>query len=236
MRIGNFTSSEIGKLMSNGTKAGSIGATGITYIAETNMERRLGRALENETNARPTTWGNLCERHVFSILGLEYSAISKECIRHPEIDFWWGTPDSIAYEGATKIIVDVKAPYTLKSFCTLIDSFQAGGIKRVIETHKEGAIYYWQLVSNAILTGCNTAELIVYAPYKSELQRLREIANHDDIAWINYALDDELPWLPDGGYYQNLNKLRFEIPEADKLALTARVVEAGKSLVIPVLI
>ena len=74
MRIGNFTSSEIFNLMANGKKEGELGAPALTYIKECNMERRLGRQLENDQNARPTSWGNLCEGYVFSMLPLSLSA------------------------------------------------------------------------------------------------------------------------------------------------------------------
>jgi hypothetical protein len=238
MRTGNFTSSEIFTLMSEGKKAGTLGAPGLTYIAETNMERRLGRGLDNETTARPTSWGNLCEGHVFSMLPLSYSAVSKESIMHPSIDCWAGTPDSVCYEYETgqKTVADVKCPFTLKSFCQLIDAWQLGGIKAIRAYHKDGEKFYWQIVSNAILTGCNFGELIIFAPYRSELPLLKMLAQHDDFMWVYYAADNELPWIPDAGYYQNLNCFRFPIPEEDKKALTDRVLEARKSLVVPVLI
>ena len=222
--------------MTNGKKAGELGAPALTYISECNMERRLGRPLDNETNARATSWGNLCEGYVLGeLLGLEYSAISRQSIMHPKYDFWSGTPDSLCHEEGEKIITDVKCPFTLKSFCQLVDNFELGGMEAVIKAHKDGAKFFYQLVSNAILTGCNYGELVVFAPYKSELQHLRDMANHDDIGWLTHATDDELPWLPDGGYYKNINKLRFPISEEVKAALTARIELAGQSLVVPVL-
>ena len=242
MRIGNFTSSEIFTLMSDGKKEGTMGTPGLTYIKETNMERRLGRALENEQNARPTSWGNLCEGHVFSLLPLSYSAVSKDSIMHPSIDCWAGTPDSVCYDEdfvtlkPQKTVADVKCPWTLKSFCQLVDAWELGGIKAIREFHPDGKKFFWQLVSNSILTGCNFGELIVFAPYRSELPAIRALAAHDDHGWISYTLDNELPWLPDGGYYKNLNCFRFEITEEDKKALTDRVLEARKALVVPVLV
>jgi hypothetical protein len=59
-------------------------------------------------------------------------------------------------------------------------------------------------------------------------------ANYDGdqnkIAWINWASDDELPYLIEGGHYQNLNIIRFEVPQADKDFLTKRVIELSKFL------
>lgn len=236
MRIGNFTSSEIFKLMTEGKKSGSMGAPGLTYIAETNMERRLGRQLENEQDSKPTSWGHLGEKHVFNLLPLSYSAVSKETIMHPTIDCWGGTPDSVSYDFQTRAVADIKCPFTMKSFCQLVDAWNLGGIKAIREYHKDGEKFYWQLVSNSILTGCDHAELIVFAPYKSELAQLRIMAQHDDFLWVTYALDDALPWIPDGGFYKNLNCFRFPVPDEDKKALTKVVLEARKSLVVPVLV
>ena len=100
-------------------------------------------------------------------------------------------------------------------------------------SQKIGEQYYWQLVSNAILTGCKYAELIVYVPYLSELQDIRDLAmnwtgdNEHHYKWIAFAMDDEMPYLIEGGHYKNLNRLRFEVPDADKAHLTERVLKAG---------
>ena len=235
MRTGNFTSSEIVALMTNGKKEGELSAPAWNYIKECNMERRLGRPLENEANARATSWGSLVEKHVFHILPLEYSSISHATIVHADFPFWAGTPDSICYEDE-KTVADIKSPFTLKSFCQLVDSWELGGIAGIRAYHKDGEKFYWQLVSNAVLTGCTHGELIIFCPYKSELVQIRELALMDDLNWILYADENELPWLYDGGYYKNLYNFRFPIPVEDKIRLTNRVQEAGQHLVIPMLI
>lgn len=77
LRFGRFTSSEVYKLMSSGKAKGSFGKPALTYIEEKNMERRLGRGLNVEQNARPMTWGSLLEGYVFDKLGMEYRLCSK---------------------------------------------------------------------------------------------------------------------------------------------------------------
>lgn len=227
LRYGNFTSSEIGALMKRGKEKGSFGAPALTYINERNMERRLGRALKDDTDAKACDWGHVCEEYVLSMLGLEYSAISKETVVHPDYNYWCGTPDSICY-GQQNTVVDVKCPFTLKSFCTLVDAWDQGGIEAVRNEHKDGEKFYWQIVSNACLTGCNQGELVIFCPYESELEEIRNIALMGEHAWMQYA---DLPFLIEGNHYKNLNKFRFPIPEADKIALHERVVEAGKLLI-----
>jgi hypothetical protein len=235
-RVGNFTSSEIVALTKLAKDGKSFGAPALTYIAECNMERRLGRSLTDEVNARPLVWGKFLEAIVFELLGLEYSLISKDTIVHPTIPYWSGSPDGMKDEDT---VSDIKCPITLKSFCQLVDPIYQGlrgidAMNAVRENHKDGEKYYWQLVSNSILTGAQYAELIVYVPYKSELATIRSMAEGNGNAYFIWASsDDELPYLPDVGYYRNVNTIRFEVPQEDKILLTAKVIEAGKMLINP---
>lgn len=228
LRHGNATSSEIVSLVKKGK-------TRQTYIQEMNMERRLGRSLSDEIRAKPLTWGKLIERYAFSKLPLEYELSSQDTILHPTIPYWAGSPDGTAPD----TVIDIKCPLTLKSFCQLVDGTYNGlkgmdAIKSIIETHKEGEKYYWQLVSNAILTGSKYAELIVYMPYESELEEIKSLAEGDPgCYWVWAALDNELPFLPDGGFYKNINIIRFEVPEADIKILTNAVESIKDDLIAP---
>jgi hypothetical protein len=94
---------------------------------------------------------------------------------------------------------------------------------------------YWQLVSNSILTGKQFAELIIYCPYLTELIEIKtdletgELTydgNINDVAWINWCEDEELPFLVEGKYYKNLYSLKWEVSQEDKEALTSRVKKA----------
>jgi hypothetical protein len=234
-RIGNFTSSEIVALTKKAKDGKSFGAPALTYIEETNMERLLGRSLTTEADARALSWGKLLEPRVFDLLGIEYSLSSKETIVHPTIPYWAGSPD-----GSKKnTTAEFKAPLTLKSFCQLVQPLYEGitgvdAMNKIREDHKDGEKFFWQTVSNAIMQGNRFGELIVYMPYHSELDAIRTMARHHEQAgkykWIDYASDDELPYLIEGGYYKNLNIIRFEIPEADKKFLTDCVKKAGEML------
>lgn len=231
LRIGSFTSSEIHRLMSNGKAKGTFGKPYYTYIKEKNMERRLGRSINTEVSSRPTSWGNLVELQAFNLLGIDYKISSTETIRHKTIELWAGSPDCEKFDEG-KTVVDLKCPMTLKSFCELVDCKTTDELRK---NHKDGEKFYWQLVSNAILTGAQFAELIVYVPYHGELEAIRELAdnwegNPNKIAWINWAEDSDLPYLIEGRHYKNLNILRFEINADDRMALTYRLIKAGKAL------
>lgn len=232
-RIGRFTSSGISALMKLAKDGKSFGKPALTYIEEKNMEIKLGRSLTQESNARPTTWGQLVERRAFDLLGTEYKMCSSTTLEHPNLpEYWAGSPDLVKFdEGQT--VVDIKCPFTLKSFCQFSD---CKNIEEVREEHPDGEDYYWQLVSNAILTESKYAELIVYCPYRSELDAIRDMASNYDgdqnkVAWINWAEDKELPYLLDGGYYKNLNIIRFEVSQEDKDRLTIAVLNASKLLI-----
>lgn len=232
LRCGNFTSSEIVALMSNGREKGSLGALARNYIAEKNMERRLGRALDAETDAKPCAWGKALERRAFDILGLDYSLTSDKTFAHSAVECWVGSPDGFHFKNGKFGVIDFKAPFTLKSFCQLVDSFNEGGIDELRAEHKDGEKYYWQLVSNACITGAKWAELIVFMPYESELDAIRESAEgNPDLYWLWSATNDKLPYLIDGGYYKNINVLQFDIPTDDKVALHDRVVKAKSELI-----
>jgi hypothetical protein len=232
IRTGNFTSSEIVALTKAGKEKGSFGVPALTYISECNMERRLLRSISDEVSARPLCWGNLVEVKAFLELGMEYILSSQETLIHPAVDFWSGSPDGFK-EDEGKTVIDIKCPMTLKSFCTFAD---CKDIQEIRENHKDGEKYYWQLVSNSIIGNCKYAELIVYMPYKSELQDIRDIAcavpqdQAYKFFWIANGNDEELPHLLDGGYYKNIYTFRFEVPESDKDLLTQRVLQAGKLL------
>jgi len=222
IRNGRFTSSEIYKLM-------GAPIPKKTYIQEKNYERLLGRRLNSEASARPTLWGKFVEQRAFDLLDTVYKICSDVTISHPDINFWAGSPDLIKHV-THQSVVDIKCPFTLKSFCELVAIADSETLKKVKPE------YYWQLVSNAILTNSNHAELIVYCPYKSELDEIREMTQNYDgdqnkIAWINWASDDELPYIVDGGYYKNINVLSFEVSQSDKDALTVEVIESGKKLI-----
>jgi hypothetical protein len=141
----------------------------LKYIQECNWERRLGRSIEKESNARPLTWGKAMETRVFDLLGMSYQLVSEETLAHPEIPYWVGSPDANKFdEGRT--VIDIKCPITLKSFCQLVEPLYMKGpdgkilmmkeengqwvldgwqaINHIRNTHTDGEKYYWQLVSN----------------------------------------------------------------------------------------
>ena len=196
------------------------------------------------------SWGSLLERYVFEkVLPISYSWNADETILHPEIHAWAGSPDGMKFDEENEhTVTDMKCP-GLKAFCQMVFPIYIGfngtdaitmlrnGFKHKdfeYKPYKEAETYYWQLVSNAVITGAKFAELIVFCPYKSELPAIREMALQSEekrFQWINFAADSELSHLLDGGYFKNLNIIRFNVPQSDKDFLTEKVKEAEKLLI-----
>jgi len=221
IRNGNFTSSEAFRLCTFAKDRVSVGSPAWEYVAECNMERKLMRSLSSEVSTQATSWGNLVERAAYEKLPFNYTLTSHETIQHKEYDFWVGSPDGYSDDA----VFDIKCPTSLKSFCQLV---QDDSIEMVRNNHKDGDKYYWQIVSNAILLNKDFGELIVYVPYKDDLKIIREMAdnydgNQNKIAWINWAEDDDLPYLIRDGELKDINIIRFEIPKDDKDFLVERM-------------
>jgi hypothetical protein len=250
IRNGNFTSSEIFKLMSKDTSGKKPGEPYHTYIEECNMERNLGRSLTDEVDAFATSWGTLVERRAFDLLPTQYRLCSQETYLNPEIDCHAGSPDVDKFyeESHLDAIGDIKCPSTLKSFCQLVqplydgrngkdyfDAIRFGWTDqsgRKHKKHKDGEKFYWQLVSNAYIRDRKYAELIIYAPYQSELAEIRLMAEGNSKYYrIWSSSDDQLPFLVDGGYYKNINIAHMQVPEVDKEALRDRILLAQDELI-----
>jgi len=223
MRAGTFSSSNIYKLMTNGKAADSLGKPALTYIEETRYEMRLGRSLNTDQYSRPALWGTFVESYVNDHhIGLEYELASTERVTHSTMPRWTGAPDLIGND----CVGDIKCPQ-LKNFCELEKSFKNDSLR---EDFPE---YYWQLVSNAILTGKKYAELIVFCPYQEELDAIRSAALEQDdrrFHFIANAKDEELPYLIEGGYYKNVIRYKWQVTQAERDELTNRVVLATSIL------
>lgn len=218
--------------MTNGKEKGTIGAPGRTYIKQVYFEQLLGRAINAERDSRPTTWGTFAEKRAFELLPISYKLVNDQRWRHPSLP-WSGSPDLMHGLRANG---DVKSPYSLQVFCEKLEALKS------LDTYKaEYPEDYWQHVSNAVLLDVNGfsidyCEPVIYCPFKSELDEIRTMANQysgDDqyrFKWIGFALDEELPYILDGGNFTNLNIFRFEIPKDDKLALLNRVELATSAL------
>lgn len=200
-----------------------------TYVEDKRMETRMQRSLEVEVHTQAMAWGNFMEMFVFSLIGIEYKITSLTTDVHPTIKRWAGSKDLIV---PGKKIADIKC-YQPKKFGKYTDALLEGNVGKIRENFPQE---YWQLVSNAIINQVGFAEAITFMPYESELEEIRDMAENYDgsdqwkYRFITESDKSSLPYLPDGGYYKNLNKFEFEIPARDIRILTQRVEMAIKEL------
>ena len=240
MRIGNLTSSEIYKIIGKGKNGNDFNTGGYSYIESKFFERQLGKSLATESNAKPLLWGRLCEKHFFENSGrIEYTPLMNEPISHKEIEYYAGSPD--AYKGED-IVSELKCPFTLLSFCQLVQPIIEGhkgldAIDVIRDTHSDGEKYYWQMVSNSILTGRKQCEFIVYCPFESELEAIKELAQEqplEDLSsyyFVSTASNKQLPCLPDRGFYNNVYSITFTPPQ-DDIDLLISKIHLCKSLIL----
>ncbi len=235
-RIGNFSSSSVYKLVKITGKG--FQKPGLTYIKEKAYERMLGRELSTESYATPLSWGNVLEYWVADnmITTMGFKPDSDEESNRLGIEKLnlSGALDLLPRKDGN-VFGEIKSPYTMKSFCEMILSIENGSFK------EDKPEYYWQMVSNSILSGCNTCELYVYVPYKKDLQ---EILSENNLEWdskhpdkVNYSKErlkwlkeDECPYLIEGKRFKDLNKFTFEIPQEDRDFLTERLELASVEL------
>jgi hypothetical protein len=228
-RIGCFTSSEIHRLMSNDRTGKGIGAPGLSYIEEKYFETKLGRSTTTEAYSQPMAWGQFMEMYVFNLIGTAYEITSKKTDAHPTIKGWSGSKDLIV-RGVK--VSDIKC-YQPLNFARYTDALLSKDLDFIKENFKKE---YWQLISNAIINEVPNAEAITFIPYESELEEIREMASNYDGAeqwkyrFIAESDKSSLPYIPNEGYYSNLNNFEFEVPIEDKILLTERVKMAIKLL------
>jgi len=232
-RIGNFTSSEIWKIMRISAK-GEFLAPALTYIQEKKFERKIKRSLDVEAESKPMKWGKFLESRVHDLLPLSYQHVFDETLMHEIIDCWSGSPDEISI--SESIVADVKCLQP-KKFCEVVDDLTEAVAKNDVSIFKNNhPDKYWQLVSNAIITGMKNIELIVYMPYESELEYIRDsVADYDGPDQWKYRFiaesdKSELAYLPNDSEYKNLNRFKFELNQDDAKLLTQTVLRAKTEL------
>lgn len=256
-RIGRFTSSQMYRLMPQGkvkmtpeelaefklanpkskatTRIGGFSQLGETYIRDKQIERRMGATIDEGGYSRYGAWGNFMELVVFSHLKLRYDISSQKTTSHPTLgEYWSGSCDLriIDTKGDIVGISEIKC-YWRKNFALYADCLMKKDINLFREEFPKE---YWQIISNAIIHNVDVGEAIVYMPYISEMEEIKELANdyEGENKWHYRFIAEEpnykLPCLPDGGYYENIYTFEFKIPKSDKDYMISRIKEAIKLL------
>ena len=222
-RHGNFTSSEIWKLTTLAKNKIDFGAPALNYIQERNIQRRLKKSFANQGSVA-TKWGN----HFESIAFEHYQkATGKHLISYsnPLTDFrlshipnHGGTPDFVSFDGT--LVGSIKCPFTEKAFVELYDIIKIALAQHFKKQHPE---YYWQLISDSIVTKASTCVFVIYIPY---LEDLESDLMDSEMYWLNNA-----PHLLPESEFTNLSFFEFTPPAEDVAFLTACIEKANKLLI-----
>ena len=231
LRVGHFTSSQIYKLCKS-LKSGKPTQSFYTYVKEVGLERLMGRSSKSVVKTQSMKWGKLMEVVLFNLLGMEYTMEHKSTRKHPLYGkFWTGTPDLIVPKVKTGEIKCFEPLHFAQLSVALLTEDT-----EVIKNDEPEA--YWQSISNSLICGLDKAEIIAYMPYRTELEEILKLVEETNFLEKNgldptdyYFLTREniesLPHLPDNSKMSNVNTFEFEIPSADEIFLTNRVMEAN---------
>lgn len=231
-RVGNFTSSNVYRLCASTVK-GEVTAAFYTYVQEKMFERSLGRSLEMGAYSQSMSWGSFLEKRVNDNLGNAYIMVHKQTNVHPTHSFWTGSPDFDC--PSLGKIAELKC-FEPKNFASYVSALLSEDLEKIKKEHPKE---YWQIVSNATIKGYSKGEAIVYMPYESEMEQIRELAEDPDylseinmepwqVRFIVEKANSQLAVLPDNSKFKNLNIFEFEIPIEDKIFLTKRIIDANK--------
>lgn len=200
--------------MTNGRAKDSFGAPFYSYIQEKRWEKMAGRQLNNDSHSSAQDWGNMCEQIAFEKMGLEYKIVSKTRYKHDTLP-WSGCPDLLTED----TVGDIKCPWTLNAFFKIYDR----GDKSLKEVVPE---YYWQLVSNALLTGRNKCELVIFMPQQKSIEYIQDYSQEKGYYFYKKVLS-ELPWTVD---LPEITKIQFELDDNDAAHLEDRIRAATEIL------
>lgn len=237
-RFGKITSSKAYLLDSLNAKKNDFGAGAITYLNEKATERRIGRSVNLNKGNNTTIWGHVaeyyCERFHFDF---DYKVCSRITLEHHVYEFWGGTPDFIKND----YVGDIKCfePLHFGKLSYLIAKIKDG--KKSLDDFKsEEKEIYWQIVSNACITGLDKGMVSLYIPTLEQLEIIREEIYNGDISnilnidpyklrFIYESPIDNLPWI-DTEKHENYIEFEFDIPKEDKEYLTELVIKANNKI------
>lgn len=232
-RIGNFTSSNIFKLCAS-LSSGKPSPSYFTYIEEKIFERKMKRSLEIGSYGQSMAWGKFLEKRVNDNLPFGYQMLHKTTKLHPKFDYVSGSVDFLV-PGVK--VAELKC-FEPKNFASYVSALMTGDTEHIKKEHPKE---YWQMLNNSQIHKTPKMEAIVYMPYESEMEEIRELAENpeylSDIGMMPWEVRfiaekpiSHLAVLPNDSAFKNLNIFEFDVPVDDIVFLNKRIIEAGKLL------
>jgi hypothetical protein len=227
-RAGAFTSSEIYKLVARHKKTGEYLVSRDSYINKVFMELQYNCPMSSYGDSRPTIWGKLLEKWYMAQIELG-TPTPTDTLTHPECPLWKGTPDMIYKQ--EKMVGDLKCPSDLERFAIAYEC--KGDIDKLRATYKEGEKYYWQLMSNAVLTGSDKCKLVFYVPSEADIEEPKTgIRAYSDDGegkhhWVLFSNYYELPHVPKESSLPNQVVIEWQVDKIERQQLINDVLSAA---------
>ena len=199
-RLGKFTGSAIGDLMTKGKKKDDIfGQKAMTYIYDVAAERNLLQAYidddylweiyQNQVSVsnKYLTWGHDNEPLAVEMYESMTGRVCEEVgsISHPHIPNFAASPDRLTTDNGKPLVVEIKSPMP-KTF--MLYKAEVKDNASLLATKPE---YYWQIQAELFVTGCKEADFVCFCPFlKNPLHIVRITADEDAQKEIEYRINE----------------------------------------------
>lgn len=237
-RVARLTSSNAHLFMVDGKGEYGFGVGAITYINNKKKELDYGRGISLPVYKKEILWGKVWEVWVHWQLGDEYKLIIDRTTIHPKYSFWSGSEDfQVEIEGGC--ISELKS-YQMSNHYDYVKCLEKQSVSIFKNDYAEE---YWQIVSNSCIHGTKYGEAIAFLPKEKDLIEMRRLLDETNYIEKNLTDDDpfkykfivdtplyDLAFIPSHSDFPSMMKFRFEVPVEDKIALTGRMIKAGKLL------
>jgi hypothetical protein len=188
-RLGNFTGSRIGDLMTSGKKGELFGKTAMSYIYEIASERNLlPQYLEDDylfeiyqqqvsINNKFIEFGHDNEDFAAERYQLTTGCELEECesIQHPTIPYFSASPDRIATKDGDKRVVEFKCPLPKTFMLYVAEVKNNDSLKSVNPT------YFYQIQAELSVTGLDRGNFVAFCPFLKHNIHIVEITRDDTV-------------------------------------------------------
>lgn len=186
-RLGFFTGSRIGDLMTSGKKGELFGKTALSYIYEVCAERDLLQSYIDDDylfeiyqqqvsiNNKFIEFGHDNEDFAAERYQLATGFELEECesIQHPAIPYFSASPDRIAIKGGMKKVVEIKCPLP-KIFMEYMAEVKDNDTLKAVNPK-----YFHQIQAEMACTGLDRADFVAFCPFLKHNMRIVEITRDD---------------------------------------------------------
>lgn len=188
-RLGFFTGSRIGDLMTSGKKGELFGKTALSYIYEVCAERDLLQSYIDDDylfeiyqqqvsiNNKFIEFGHNNEDFAAERYQLVTGCELEECesIQHPAIPYFSASPDRIAIKGGMKKVVEIKCPLP-KTFMEYMAEVKDNDTLKAVNPK-----YFHQIQAEMACTGLDRADFVAFCPFLKHNMHIVEITRDESV-------------------------------------------------------